>query len=68
MLRCLRLPYFERRLLVGVVVQVGRDEKMDRITGEILLENSGMLRTSRKAGFKTTGAIQDGVVRVGIDL
>lgn len=54
--------------LLNRLVQVGRDEKMDRITGEILLENSGMLRTSRKAGFKSEGGVRDGIVKVAIDL
>jgi hypothetical protein len=52
-------------------VQIGRDEKLSRITGEILIENSGMVRTSRNVGFQIRGHAGDiagGTVEAYIDL
>jgi acetyltransferase len=38
--------------LLRRLVQIGRDEKLDRITAIILRDNQPMLHVSRKAGFK----------------
>jgi acetyltransferase len=57
--------------LLRRLVQIGRDEKLSRITGEILIENSGMVRTSRNVGFQIRGHAGDiagGTVEAYIDL
>ena len=38
--------------LLRRLVQIGRDEKLKRITATILASNAGMQRVSRKVGFK----------------
>jgi len=40
--------------LLRRLVQVGRDEKLERITADILADNVAMQVVSRKAGFKVT--------------
>jgi acetyltransferase len=57
--------------LLRRLVQIGRDEKLSRITGEILIENSGMVRTSRNVGFQIrshAGDMGGGTVEAYIDL
>ena len=54
--------------LLRRLVQIGRDEKLSRITGDILLENSGMVRASRKVGFQIRSHAGDGTVEAYIDL
>jgi acetyltransferase len=55
--------------LLSRLVQIGRDEKLRRITGEILRDNAGMVRASRSVGFqidrRDTGG---GTVEAYIDL
>ena len=46
--------------LLRRLVQIGRDEKLSRITGEILRDNSGMIRISRNLGFQLHGQEVDG--------
>jgi len=38
--------------LLKRLVQIGRDERLTRLTADILAENHGMLHLSRKVGFK----------------
>jgi acetyltransferase len=38
--------------LLKLLVQVGRDEKLERITATMLADNRGMQQVARKAGFK----------------
>ena len=38
--------------MLEMLVQIGRDEKLDRITAVILPDNLGMQRVARKAGFQ----------------
>ena len=55
--------------LLRRLVEIGRDEKLRRITGEILRDNAGMVRASRNVGFqidrRDTGG---GTVEAYIDL
>jgi acetyltransferase len=55
--------------LLRRLVGIGRDEKLRRITGEILRDNAGMVRASRNVGFqidrRDTGG---GTVQAYIDL
>jgi acetyltransferase len=52
-----------RRLL-----DIGRDEKVERITADVLPENKGMLRVCEKLNFTSVYDDQDNLVKVWIDL
>ncbi len=47
--------------LLRRLVQIGRDEKLSRITGEILRDNYGKMRISGKLGFQLHGPEVDRV-------
>ncbi|HEY9601852.1 MAG TPA: GNAT family N-acetyltransferase, partial [Allocoleopsis sp.] len=53
--------------LLQRLVQVGRDEHLDRITADILGENSAMQRVCEKVGFRLT-RLQSDFVKAEIDL
>jgi acetyltransferase len=54
--------------LLRRLVQIGRDEKLDRITAEILPENRGMIRVSEKVGFKIVNDHKGDEVRAVLEL
>jgi acetyltransferase len=54
--------------LLRRLVQVGRDEALDRITADILPENRPMQHVCRQLGFRLTQRPGDDVVRVTLDL
>jgi acetyltransferase len=54
--------------LLRRLVQIGRDEKLRRITGEILHDNYGMVRASRNVGFTIRFQPGEGTVEASIDL
>lgn len=54
--------------LLRRLVQIGRDEKLRRITGEILHDNYGMVRASRNVGFQIRFQPGEGTVEASIDL
>lgn len=54
--------------LLTRLVQVGRDEKVARISADILPDNTGMIRVSEQVGFKTRYDPQEGAVKATIDL
>ena len=54
--------------LLRQLVQIGRDEKLSRITCNILHENIGMQRTCGKVGFKLAGSKDGGLVNAEIRL
>jgi acetyltransferase len=54
--------------LLRRVLQVGRDEKLRRITADILAQNSVMQRICEKLGFQVQHDFREGVVKAGIDL
>ena len=54
--------------LLRRLVQIGRDEKLRRITGEILSDNAGMVRSSRNVGFQIHRQTGGGTMEVAIDL
>jgi acetyltransferase len=54
--------------LLGRLLQIGRDEKIDRITGEIRPENTEMQRVCMKLGFRLSRDCGDAVVKASIDL
>jgi acetyltransferase len=63
---------FQRRgvgtLLVGRLLEVGRDENLRRITAEILLDNRPMQRISERLGFQLHRDMEDMVVKAELDL
>ena len=54
--------------LLRRLIQVGRDEKIARITGEILPENIEMQRVCQKLGFQLTHEIGERNVKAVLDL
>jgi acetyltransferase len=54
--------------LLKRLVEIGREEKMARIFGDILPENRDMLRVCDKIGFRRHYAEEEGVVRAEIEL
>jgi acetyltransferase len=54
--------------LLKRLLDIGREEKLARIFGEILPENRDMLRVCEKLGFRQQYSPDEGVVRAEIDL
>jgi acetyltransferase len=54
--------------LLRRLVQIGHDEKLHRITGEILQDNYGMVRSSRNVGFQIRPQPGEGTVEAYMDL
>jgi acetyltransferase len=54
--------------LLSRLLQVGRDEDVDRIFGDILPENTEMQRICEKLGFKLTHNIRESLIRAVTDL
>ena len=49
--------------LLSRLLQVGRDENIDQIFGDILPENSEMQRICEKLGFKMTHNVKESLIR-----
>lgn len=54
--------------LLRQLIQVGRDEQLQRLTGDILPENRGMQELCRKLGFRLQYSFADRVVKVELEL
>ena len=54
--------------LVRRLIQVGRDENIDRIFGDILPQNVEMQRICEKLGFKMTHNVKESLIRAEIEL
>jgi acetyltransferase len=54
--------------LLARLIQVGRDEKLDRITASILLDNSAMRALTSRQGFVIQGVADMGVVQAVLKL
>lgn len=54
--------------MLARLVEIGRAEKLDRIVGEILRDNYGMVRVSRNVGFNIKSQMGGGTVRAIYDL
>ena len=54
--------------LLRLLMQVGRDEKLRRITADILSENRSMLHLSKKLGFRLHRTDDNVVMGAEIDL
>ena len=63
---------FQRRglgtLLLGRLLEVGREEGLQKITAEILYDNRAMQGISRKLGFKLRRDAEEGVFKAELDL
>ena len=55
-------------LLLGRLLEVGREEGLQRITAEILFENRPMQHLSKKLGFGMRRDTQDMVMKANLDL
>ncbi len=54
--------------LLARLIRVGRDEKLDRITAEILTQNLPMQKLCSRLGFRLVPSDEAGVVRAEMDL
>lgn len=54
--------------LLGDLVEIGRREGLSRIVGDILESNTGMLRVSRRLGFRLRHDPSSGTARAELDL
>jgi acetyltransferase len=54
--------------LLRRLLQVGRDEKLRRITADILPQNTVMQRICEKLGFRLEHDFREGLVKASIDL
>jgi len=54
--------------LLRRLVEVARREGVEKVAGDILPDNSGMLRVCEKLGFRPQYSMEQGVVRAEIDL
>jgi acetyltransferase len=54
--------------LLRRLIQVGRDERLERITAEILPQNLAMQRLCDRLGFRLTPSAEEGVVRAELVL
>ncbi len=54
--------------LLERLIQVGRDEKIDRITGDVLPENVDMQHVCEKLGFQLVYSSGDPVIKAVLDL
>jgi acetyltransferase len=54
--------------LLKRLVQIGRREKLCRITGDILPDNRGMQKVCEKLGFRRSYVAEEGVVKAEIEL
>lgn len=54
--------------LLRRLLQIGRDEHLDRVTAEILADNSGMQRVCEKLGFQIARTAEPSVVKAEIQL
>lgn len=54
--------------LVRRLIQVGRNENIDRIFGDILPQNVEMQRICEKLGFKMTHNVKESLIRAEIEL
>ena len=50
------------------LIDIGRDEQLDRVVAEILPQNEGMKRVCRKLGFELEHNRAHGVVAAAIEL
>jgi acetyltransferase len=54
--------------LLRQLIQVGRDEQLQRLTGDVLAENQGMVEICKKLGFRLQYSLEDQVVKVELEL
>jgi acetyltransferase len=54
--------------LLKRLVNIGREEKLTRIFGDILPDNRNMLKICDKLGFRRHYLTKDGVVRAVLEL
>ena len=54
--------------LLRRLIQVGRDEQLQRLTGDILAENRGIQEICKKLGFHLQYSLEEQVVKVELEL
>lgn len=56
------------RLLLSLLIKVGQDERLSRITADILPENRAMQHIARQIGFRVSYSREDEVTKAILDL
>jgi acetyltransferase len=56
------------RRLLTTLVDIGRDEKLHRITGDIVADNHDMQRVAERVGFKLTRDMEEHLVHAVFEL
>jgi acetyltransferase len=54
--------------LLRRLVQIGREERLSRIVGDVLPDNREMLRVCEKLGFKRVYGLDSGVVKTELEI
>ena len=54
--------------LLRRMIQIGRDEKLQRFTGDILMENQDMQKICKKLGFRLQYSLEDHLMRAELEL
>jgi acetyltransferase len=54
--------------MLNRLIQIGRDEKLDRLAADILHENIEMQKICAKIGFRLTHEISESVIKAVLDL
>ncbi len=54
--------------LLRRLIQVGRDEHLQRLSGDMLTENQGMQKICKKLGFHLQYSLEEQVVKVELEL
>jgi acetyltransferase len=54
--------------LLRRLVQIGKEEKLCRIVGDVLPDNRDMLHVAEKLGFRKKYSVDSGVVRTELEL
>jgi acetyltransferase len=54
--------------LLRRLIQIGRDEKLQRLTGDILIENRTMQKLCQKLGFRLQYSLEDHLMKAELEL
>ena len=55
-------------MLLGKLLEVGREEGLERITADILFDNRAMQKISRRLGFNLRRDTEEMVMKADLDL
>jgi len=55
-------------VLLSLLLQIGRDEKLDTVFGTIMNDNKGMQKICQNLGFTLHYSLRENIVKAVIDL